>query len=133
MGYDLTDTPKAQVFTIKGKFPGVNEYVDACRKNKHVGARMKREQQRRVTDAITEYGIKPMETPVDVYIRWHEPNKKRDKDNVRFAIKFILDGLVEAGIISNDKWKNISDLGDDYLVDRDNPRVVVFLNSSELL
>lgn len=129
MGFDVTDAPKAQFFTIKGKFPGLNEYVDACRKNRHVGARMKREQQRRVTDAITEYGIKPMDAPVDVYILWCEPNKRRDKDNVRFAIKFILDGLVEAGIISDDKWDNISYLDDGYTVDRDNPRVVVFLNS----
>ncbi len=51
--------------------------------------------------------------------------------NIRFALKFILDGLVEAGVLPNDSWRYVGDISDSYVVDRRHPRVVVTLTDSE--
>lgn len=116
-----------QTFVIPGKLPSLNDYVEACRKHPRSGANMKKKHQGRVKKAIKEHGMSPMPTPVIVEITWFEPNRRRDKDNVRFGVKFILDGLVEAGIIRNDTWNDIEDIHDTYKVDRKNPRIEVTL------
>jgi len=41
--------------------------------------------------------------------------------------KFILDGLVQAGVLSNDGWKQIGKVTHDFKIDRQNPRVEVEL------
>lgn len=43
----------------------------------------------------------------DVDVFWYRKDKKHDPDNIYFAIKFILDGLVKAKAIPNDGRKNI--------------------------
>lgn len=114
-----------QQFTIPGKLSSLNEYISRCRQSPIAGAALKRKEQDRVVKAITDAGIKPMKTPVDVLIEWFEPNMRRDKDNVRSGIKYILDGLVEAGIIANDGWKHINTITDAYYVNKSDPRVRV--------
>ena len=42
------------------------------------------------------------DSPVTVRFTWVEGNRRRDIDNVAFAKKFVLDGLVQAGVIGND-------------------------------
>jgi Holliday junction resolvase RusA-like endonuclease len=46
-------------------------------------------------------------SPVSVYCVWHEATRRRDPDNVQAAVKFILDGLVEAGVLAGDRWTDI--------------------------
>jgi len=66
-------------------------------------------------------GIKPM-GKVDLTYIWQEENRRRDKDNIMFGQKFIQDGLVNAGVLENDGWKQIGDVkhifvvGDSYQV-----------------
>lgn len=74
--------------------------------------------------------LKPMIEPVDIRFHWIEPNMKRDKDNIRFAAKFILDALVKMGILKNDGWKSINNLYDKFSVNSNNPRIVVTLTTS---
>ena len=52
-------------------------------------------------------------------------NKRKDKDNIAFAKKFILDGMIQAKLIQNDGWKEISGFTDEFHVDKNNPRVEV--------
>ena len=88
---------------------------------------MKRENQDVVCWCIKSAHIAPMSGKVDIHFTWVEPNMKRDKDNIRFAAKFILDALVEQGVIRNDNWQCIGGLTDRFLVNRENPRIVVEL------
>lgn len=37
--------------------------------------------------------------PVVIHYTWIEPNRRRDKDNIAFAKKFIQDSLVHAGVL----------------------------------
>lgn len=53
-----------------------------------------------------------------------------DKDNVRFAIKFIQDALVSMGIIDDDAWGKVTP-SDSYRIDRDDPRIVVEIEETD--
>lgn len=88
---------------------------------------MKRENQDIVAWCIKAQHLTPMHDKVNVHFKWVEPNMRRDKDNIRFAAKFILDALVESGVIKNDNWAHIGDMSDEFLVNAANPRIVVDL------
>ena len=62
-----------------------------------------------------------------ILFRWIEKDKRRDKDNISFAKKFILDALQEADILRNDGWGEIIGFSDTFAVDKANPRVEVYL------
>lgn len=68
---------------------------------------------------------------VDIEFVWVEKNKKRDKDNIAFAKKFILDALQDLGVIGNDGWNEVGNLSDKYQVDRNDPHVDVYLKEVE--
>lgn len=116
-----------QCFEIPGRLPGMNEYTKANRANARNGARLKRDAQELVGWAIKAHHVRPVSKQVNVIVTWIEPNMRRDKDNIRSAIKFILDALVEQGILRNDGWKEIGDLSDCFMVNKKNPRVLVEL------
>ena len=63
--------------------------------------------------------------PVKLKITWYEPTKRRDVDNITFAVKFIQDALVKAGILENDGQKQVHEIEHIVLTDRDNPRIEV--------
>lgn len=56
---------------------------------------------------------------------WYEPNQKRDKDNIAFAKKFILDALQEAGTLTGDGWSQVVGFSDEFHVDKENPRIEI--------
>ena len=89
------------------------------------GAGMKRRAERAVTDACREQRARCFSHPVRVTFRWYERDRRRDWDNVVFAKKFILDGLVKAGVLPDDSQSWVIGLRDVLAHDRDRPRVVV--------
>ena len=113
--------------TIFGTLPGLNEIIDANRRNVHSGAKLKKEAQFLVVLAARKCLKKWRPSgPVWLGFTWYEPNKKRDKDNVAGGgRKIILDALVEAGVIKNDGWNEIAGFTDDFKVDKNTPRVEV--------
>lgn len=117
-----------QTFVIPGRLTGLNEYIDACRRNRYAGAKIKKEAHKDICFEIKRQRVKRFKNPVSVNITWIEPNMKRDKDNISFAKKFILDSLVEMQIIKDDGWKWVGNLSDQFLVNRSNPRIIVTLD-----
>lgn len=110
--------------TIPGRFPSLNDYISAERANSRYAAKIKRDETRRVADAAS--GIGSVKSPVTVYFNWIEPNARRDIDNVAFAKKFILDGLVKAGVLAGDSRKHVIGLSDSFSeIDPINPRVEI--------
>ena len=63
--------------------------------------------------------------PAKLKIVFYEPDRRRDVDNVSFASKFILDGLVKAQILQNDSQKYVSEIQSTVGVDKKNPRIEV--------
>lgn len=90
-------------FSIPWRLPSYNEYDNLIKRNKFAANRFKQEIEAMIMlcmpsikDTITEEGLL-------VDIVWHEPNRKRDLDNIVFCKKFIFDALQKKGIIKNDK------------------------------
>lgn len=120
--------------TIPGILPGLNEYIDAERshKGKYKAASMKKQAQNVIGYMIkTQLRGVRFTRPVVIHYLWIEPSRRRDKDNIAFAKKFIQDSLVEAGVLKNDGWANIEHFTDDFAVDSKNPRVEVTIEEYE--
>lgn len=95
-----------QTFFLPYTFPSLNEYIAAMNQNRHIANKMKQEWTDTVAWEAKRQKLVPYTTPATFSFMWLEKNAKRDPDNIIFAKKFILDGLVMAGIIPNDtqKW-----------------------------
>ena len=60
-----------------------------------------------IDTALKAQGIKkPIQTPVNLEFRWEVP-RCRDPDNTACGCKFIIDGLVWAGALTNDGFKEV--------------------------
>lgn len=110
---------------IEGRFPSLNDYVDAERRNRYRAADIKRRQTERVRLEAVAQGVPHFEGPVVVRFLWVEPTRRRDLDNVAFAKKFVLDGLVAAGVLDGDGQRFVVGLQDLFEVDPARPRVMV--------
>lgn len=113
-------------FTIKGTLPGLNELIEAERRNRFIGAKLKKQYEAVVMRAARSLGNVEFEEPVYMVYHWYEKDRRRDKDNIcAFGRKVIQDALVKARFLRNDGWKNIAGFEDRFYVDKDKPRVVV--------
>ena len=114
-------------FVLQGEFTDLNTYINAERSNRFMGAKIKREETERVMWSLT----KAPKLKGKFYMRfcWYSKNSRKDPDNIAFAKKFILDGMVKIGMIENDTQEFIIGLSDSFYVDKLRPRVVVSLYS----
>lgn len=95
-------------FEIYKRLVGLNEYTNTNRHNKYAGAKQKKEEQEYIKMYIKQQlGNLKIEKPVIGKFTWIEENKRRDLDNICFAKKFILDSLVELGILKDDNRKMV--------------------------
>lgn len=120
-----TKYPKA--LTIKGRLPGLNQYIAACNSAYAEGNRMKQESVDTVMWHILSQlrGVR-FTKPVFIMFTFYEQNKRRDHDNVSsFARKAIQDALVNCGTIKDDGWGYVTGHMDFFEVDSKNPRIVV--------
>lgn len=116
-------------FEIPGKLPGLNDIIGAARTHYHAAASQKKKAQKVVIEAARRAGLDEvrLKGPTRVEITWVEPNKRRDVDNICAGVKFILDALVEFGVLENDDQKHIVSIEHHILCDRGNPHVAVWL------
>ena len=98
-------------FLIQQKIPSMNEVIEANRRNKYAGAKLKRETEEMIglyiNIARRQGKIRPVNTPVIIRIEWHEKTKRRDVDNIQSGQKFILDALQKQGILVNDNRRYV--------------------------
>src|SRR5699024_4322697 len=113
-------------FTIPGELPTLNEIIAASKSHHMQYANMKKDYTALVM--IHAKGLPKMEW-ADIEITWYCKDRRKDLDNVMTGQKFILDGLVKAGVLRNDGWAQIGDIQHRFLVDKQNPRVEVRLSS----
>ena len=116
-------------FEIEGKLPGLNDIIGASRTHYHAAASQKKKAQKLVKESLAECGVADchISGPARVEITWHEPNKRRDVDNINAGVKFILDALVEAGVLDNDDQKHITSIEHAVLCDPARPRISVWV------
>lgn len=119
------------MITIPGHLDGLNEYTRATRANLYAGAAMKRNNEKKVKEAIAEAlenaearPVNADDYPLCVFITWHD-DTRRDLDNIVFAKKFIFDALSAAGIIEDDSMKYIVAVHERVERDKEKPRIEV--------
>lgn len=102
-------------FEIDKRLIGLNEYTNTNRYNKYAGAKQKKEEQEYIKMCIRQQlGNIKLERPVIGHFTWIEENKRRDLDNICFAKKFILDALVNAGVLADDNRKIVTNFTDSF-------------------
>jgi Holliday junction resolvase RusA-like endonuclease len=129
---DVQVIPMTHTLTIPGTLPGLNEYIAAERGGggKYRAAAMKRDAEQLVgLCARSQLRGVQFSAPVTMHYTWYEPNRRRDKDNISFARKFIQDALVKAGILPGDGWACIEGFSDAFAVDPSNPRICVTITN----
>lgn len=114
-----------QHFTIKGRFCSLNEFY---RMHYQKQGKVKRDSDAVVTWSAKQARIRPFDKPVEINCVWVEENRKRDLDNIMFGIKFVLDGLVKAGVLKDDSPRYVKRITHEVAYDSDNPRIEVWIN-----
>lgn len=99
------------VLRIDCDFVYLNDYIDSERTNRMIASSIKK----KLTNAVMEQALyancnRP-KRQVDMVFSWHVKGK-HDSDNIAFAKKFVLDGMVKAGILENDNPKWVRHLKD---------------------
>ncbi len=113
--------------TINGNLTSLNEYINIERTNRYQAANIKKKNTEYVYWTAKESNIQKIKERVGIIIIWNSKNRNKDKDNISFAKKFILDGLVEAGILDDDKYDNIIFFQDYFNIIHTTPYIEVYL------
>ena len=116
--------------TIPQELMDLNNYINAERTNRFKAAKIKKEQTAIVAHEMKMAMMDGLEFsqedfPLDFEFHWFVKNKRKDKDNIVFAKKFIFDGMIASGIIENDGWKEIGSFKYVVTVDNEFPRVEI--------
>lgn len=118
-------------FEIDKRLAGANEFIKKAYSNRHAGNNLKQEEQEYIKWCIKkQLGNIKIDKPVKGRFTWIEENKRRDLDNICFAKKFILDSLVELGILKNDNRKMVCGFEDRFEY-ADKSKVIVELEEME--
>lgn len=118
-------------FFIPYTLPSLNEVIGANRSHIMAGAKLKRDVQDGIDTVIMASRLIPVDYPVIVEIAWQEPNEKRDVDNIQSSKKFILDSLVEMGILPNDNRKWVKQIHDYVVTNKKSPGVWVNMRRTD--
>lgn len=99
-------------FYVEGRLPTLNEYTKTSRGNKYASAKMKADAEEIIIWNMRVSAEGKAKPPYFISFTWYESTKRRDKDNVCFAKKFILDALQKSKTIENDSNKYITGFKD---------------------
>lgn len=120
---------------IEGELTALNEFINAERRNRFIAAKIKKGETGYCQDVAEKSELKLQETdfPCALIITWYVKNKRKDADNIAFAKKFILDGLVEAGVLPNDNRKYVQGFMDIVKEDKERQRIEITFVPIEVL
>lgn len=99
---------------IEGNLAKLNDHDAANRSNKFVGAKLKHTMTDLVVAQVEDCPWQ-VSAPCRIKFTWYVSGR-HDYDNVRFAAKYVLDGLVKAEILPDDSPKWVAGFdGDDFI------------------
>jgi hypothetical protein len=112
-------------FTIPDELPNLNDVINKSKIHWGAYSKLKKEATTLVRYAANK--LPKFKKKIFLDITYYARNKRKDMDNIAFAKKFILDGLVEAKKIKNDGWGEIAGWKESFEVDKHNPRIEVYI------
>lgn len=117
---------------IEGRFPSLNEFIEANRAHKQKGNKMKSDDQNIISTYLLQQHRKlNIDKPVTLHYTFYELNKRRDLDNISsYFHKVFQDALVMCGIIHNDSWQYITGFTDTFYVDSKRPRIEIVIKET---
>lgn len=98
------------------EYPSLNEYIQAERSNRFKGAKLKKDYTEATQLMVARYRG-AVKSKADIHFEWHT-SRRVDPDNLDFARKFILDGLVRAGVLIDDNQAYIGRLSSEVVKDK---------------
>lgn len=120
-----------QKLIIPGRLPGMNEIIATAKSHPKAYSREKKEYTNAIAWQCKAQKLCSIYKTIDVTIKWHCKDRRRDKDNITAGQKYILDGLQKARVIKNDNWECIRSLRHEFAVDKDNERIEIILKEVE--
>lgn len=99
-------------------FVSLNEYINAERSNKQYAAKIKKQQTTSVYYLTRNQKFKLEPRKYDIIFTWIKPDNLKDHDNISYAKKFILDGIVKAGVLPSDNPNYIGNFRDIFVIDK---------------
>lgn len=96
-------------FTIPHSLPTLNEYIEVERANRYAAANMKARTQELIATHLQKLRLKKTAL-YDVELVWTSANRRKDSDNIFFAIKFILDACVNSKKLAGDGAKYVRNI-----------------------
>ncbi len=126
----------ASSFFVSGPLPGMNEIVAAAKSGRGKGnaySRQKALWTSLVAHAARKAKLGHYAAPVSIHCLWREGSARRDPDNIHAGVKFVLDGLVEAGVVSGDGRRHIAAVMHDVVTVAENPGVTIQILSTEAM
>lgn len=136
---DYKQNKNPDSFAIEGRLAGTNQFIGKARGHWSVASKCKKEEQLKVHDGLREYfGLnkKIDYSPISMHIEWNEGkitsrSKLRDFDNITFGLKFILDEMVNYGLIIDDSPDIIKSITNEIKINVDDPHIVVKIMPTE--
>ena len=115
---------KTDTIIIPGELPDLNQIIAESKNHWGSYSSLKKANTQLVAFCTKQAKVKQYKK-IDLEITWYCKNRRKDKDNIMAGTKFILDGLVQAGVIQNDGWANVGDIRHKFDVDKQEPRIEV--------
>ena len=115
---------KTDTIVIPGELPDLNQIIAESKNHWGSYSSLKKANTQLVA-FCTKRDTKRKYNKIDLEITWYCKDRRKDKDNIMAGTKFILDGLVQAGVIQNDGWANVGDIRHKFDVDKQEPRIEV--------
>lgn len=120
--------------TYYGQLPGINELLAENRKNKFAGAKQKKKWRGELASVFLLQRLAQSKDAVQTHavirVRFYEPDRRRDDDNVFGGLKIILDAMQDAGVILDDGPRYCHVLPERFY-DKKNPRVEIEVEEDE--
>jgi len=118
---------------LKFGLPGLNEMIYVARGNKYASATQKKKYTRVVEAELIAQGCIPVKPyrVIDITFVWTEKGRGRDPDNVRVGAKFILDAMVNQGIIPDDSMKYVGIIADRFIKGKERGIIVKWAGYTE--
>lgn len=99
---------------IDYRLPGYNDHENKARSHWSKAAEEKKTHTEAIMWLCKAQKLQPINGKVDIDILWGMKNDCRDPDNVYSAQKYLLDGLVLAGILEGDTKRYIGRITHDH-------------------